>query len=433
MAPILEIEQLKHRTFTLRRNMMIFLWFQFFWTFYLRLRQLVKLQGASSKPKEFDKVTCEKYYINREYALRKTGFQIVHSLYTTIFSSFELWYGFYEKYCITFLMLTCDSEILQCIHWHVVLNTIYIIVDLPMVVLNWLLIDRIYRHRADYIVYYAVKQFLKLQLVSLPTSVLANIILTYGGRHVFSLVWLGTVLVTFFFMTVYIQYIHPFYKLYIQMPEGALKDEIVQLALQLNFPLQEIYIIHGHHRPHNYVEYCGAPGGKRLAIYDDIINLKNCEIIAIIAHELGHWYYDHYYKLFFILSIYYFVICLPLKYVISCPFLYTALGFPYNFMPVFIGLTASITYILTPINEFCNFFVNTFTRRFQYDADALVVKIGLYESLKRALNKLNSQDTVSCVYDPVYSCWYMDHPTVQERLMMIEKAQERHFGESDVK
>lgn len=94
-------------------------------------------------------------------------------------------------------------------------------------------------------------------------------------------------------MTLYPTLIQPLFNKLTPLEDGPLKDRVVALATQLNFPLKSIYVIDGSKRSaHSNAYFYGVlPGGsKHIVIYDTLIEKSTpAEIEAVLAHELGHW------------------------------------------------------------------------------------------------------------------------------------------------
>lgn len=69
----------------------------------------------------------------------------------------------------------------------------------------------------------------------------------------------------------------------------------------MNFPLDKILIMDGSKRSDHSNAYFFGMYSKRIVLYDNLIkNLNDEEIVAVVAHELGHWKYRHpYIKLIF--------------------------------------------------------------------------------------------------------------------------------------
>ena len=119
-------------------------------------------------------------------------------------------------------------------------------------------------------------------------------------------------------MTVYADYIAPLFDTYVPLPAGELRVQIEELAESLSFPLYKLYVVEGSKRSsHSNAYMYGFYKNKRIVLFDSLIEgykpegeakvgqeeekrldevAKGCsnkEIIAILAHELGHWKLNH--------------------------------------------------------------------------------------------------------------------------------------------
>jgi len=134
-------------------------------------------------------------------------------------------------------------------------------------------------------------------------------------------------------VTVYADFIAPLFDTYVPLPPGELRVQIEELAASLDFPLYKLYVVEGSKRSsHSNAYMYGFHKNKRIVLFDSLIqgykpaepskeinvnemdsekNLmteveqeekkveevsKGCsikEIIAILAHELGHWKLNH--------------------------------------------------------------------------------------------------------------------------------------------
>ena len=118
-------------------------------------------------------------------------------------------------------------------------------------------------------------------------------------------------------MTVYADYIAPLFDTYVPLPPGELRVQIEELAASLDFPLYKLYVVEGSKRSsHSNAYMYGFHKNKRIVLFDSLIEgyrpegapevepavkkvsevAKGCsikEIIAILAHELGHWKLNH--------------------------------------------------------------------------------------------------------------------------------------------
>jgi STE24 endopeptidase len=120
------------------------------------------------------------------------------------------------------------------------------------------------------------------------------------GDQFFFYLWLFTSGLQAFMITVYPIFILPLFNKLSPLEEGELKTGVEALAASLKFPLHELYVIDGSKRSaHSNAYFFGLPWKKHIVIYDTLIEKsEKDEVIAVLAHELGHWHEGHTTKLF---------------------------------------------------------------------------------------------------------------------------------------
>lgn len=116
-----------------------------------------------------------------------------------------------------------------------------------------------------------------------------------------------------FQMTMVVLYptvIQPLFNKLSPLAEGTLRSRIERLAGALNFPLTHLYEIDGSKRSaHSNAYFFGLPWAKHIVLYDTLIKQsKEEEVEAVLAHELGHWFYSHPTKLLLISQCHIFAI-----------------------------------------------------------------------------------------------------------------------------
>lgn len=119
------------------------------------------------------------------------------------------------------------------------------------------------------------------------------------GNEFFYYLWLFSVFVQIFAITIYPSVILPLFNKLSPLQPGELKTGVENLAKKLNFPLSELYVIDGSKRSsHSNAYFYGLPWKKHIVIYDTLIEQSEPEeVVAVLSHELGHWSLGHTTKL----------------------------------------------------------------------------------------------------------------------------------------
>lgn len=120
------------------------------------------------------------------------------------------------------------------------------------------------------------------------------------GNQFFFYLWVFAAGLQVFMITIYPIVILPLFNKLSPLDEGELKNQTEALAKSLNFPLHELYVIDGSKRSaHSNAYFFGLPWKKHIVIYDTLIEKSEpSEVVAVLAHELGHWKKGHTTKLF---------------------------------------------------------------------------------------------------------------------------------------
>jgi STE24 endopeptidase len=155
-----------------------------------------------------------------------------------------------------------------------------------------------------------------------------------------------------------------------------------------------------------------------VVLFDTLINsMTEDEILAVLAHEIGHEKKRHVLKgtiLAVALSFVSFWVLAALR---GYQPLYQAFGFSA------MG-DAALLAILSVVSGPCTFFLtpifSAWSRAHERQADRFAAKAVSAEALSSALLKLNRENASNLSPHPLYSFWYYSHPTLAERLRVIQ-------------
>ena len=220
---------------------------------------------------------------------------------------------------------------------------------------------------------------------------------------------------TVFINMFYSKLIVPLFNKQTPLETGSLRENISKYAKTVGFKLDKIFIIDGSKRSTKANAYFSGFGSeKRVTLYDTLINdLKEDEIIAVLAHEVGHYKKKH--IIFNLIA----SICLTgitlyiLSIFISNPLLSNALGVS---IPSFhIGLIA-FGLLYSPISEITGLIMNMFSRKFEYQADNYAKQTYKAAPLINALKKLSKNSLSNLTPHPAYIFMHYSHPTLLQRI-----------------
>jgi STE24 endopeptidase len=154
---------------------------------------------------------------------------------------------------------------------------------------------------------------------------------------------------------------------------------------------------------------------------DRKIGCSNEEVLAVLAHELGHWKLNHNLKNLVIGQVNTFLCFLMFALLMNQHAVYVAFGF--ESQPTLIGLLIIFQFIFSPYNELLSFCMTVLSRRFEFAADAFALQLGHAPALRSALIKLNRDNLGFPLSDWLYSTWHYSHPPLLERLAALDKTE----------
>ena len=218
----------------------------------------------------------------------------------------------------------------------------------------------------------------------------------------------------------YSKLIVPLFNKQTPLEEGELKDAITEYAKKVGFTLDNIFVIDGSKRSTKANAYFSGFGSqKRITLYDTLINdLETEEIVAVLAHEVGHYKRKHIIFNLFSSILLTGITLFILSLFINTPILSEALGVS---IPSFhIGLIA-FGILYSPISEVTGLFMNYVSRKFEYQADNYAKETYKGEPLITSLKKLSKNSLSNLTPHPTYVFVHYSHPTLLERVKNLQR------------
>ena len=216
----------------------------------------------------------------------------------------------------------------------------------------------------------------------------------------------------------YSELIVPLFNKQTPLPEGELRSAIEAFANKTGFSLKNIYVIDNSKRSTKANAYFTGWGKKkRIVLYDTLIDLMSTdEIVAVLAHEIGHNKYKHTIK-HIVVSLLtnllmFYLLGLVLKYDVFAQ----AAGCEKASFHVNI-LVFGVLY--TPLSLLMGLAGNVLSRSNEFQADAFVKENGMADALVSALKKLSAQSLSNLTPHPAYVFFNYSHPTLYERVKAL--------------
>ncbi|MDL2283030.1 M48 family metallopeptidase [Odoribacter sp. OttesenSCG-928-G04] len=246
----------------------------------------------------------------------------------------------------------------------------------------------------------------------------------FTGPYFWLYAWGIVTLFSVFMAMFYSQLIVPLFNKQKPLQEGSLRDKISAFAKTTGFRLDNIYVIDGSKRSTKANAYfTGLGPKKRIVLYDTLINdLTEEEIVAVLAHEVGHYKKHHTLKMMFISILQTGFMLWMLSLFINRPELSMALGGEKAYFQL--GLIA-FTILYSPVNMVLGLFMNVWSRKNEYEADEYAATHYTAEPLISGLKKISVKALSNLTPHSLYEFVYYSHPSLLKRISALVKVQEK--------
>jgi STE24 endopeptidase len=226
--------------------------------------------------------------------------------------------------------------------------------------------------------------------------------------------------------TVGVQYvaptwIMPLFNRFTALPDGALKTALLAFAERAGFPLAGVWVIDGSKRSTKAnAFFTGFGSRKRIALFDTLIaTLAPDEVLAVVAHEIGHYKRRHVQWGLALAILHTGVLLWVLSRVLRTPALFDAFGIAEP--SAHAGLVV-FGILLTPVELPLSLALNALSRRHEYEADRFAADaVGTGSDLARGLRRLSADTLANLTPHPWYVALHYSHPPVVERVRVLER------------
>jgi STE24 endopeptidase len=212
----------------------------------------------------------------------------------------------------------------------------------------------------------------------------------------------------------------PLFNKFTPMKSEELKEAILKYAHSVNFPINNVLVMDGSRRSSkSNAFFTGFGINKRIALYDTLIEKHNIpEIVAVLAHEIGHYKKKHILQGLIINILHTGILLFLLSLFLGSPGLYQA--FYMTKQSIYAGLLF-FSLLYTPIELVLSVAMQMISRRNEYAADRFAVKtLNEPSKLVDALKKLSATNLSNLTPHPFYVFLNYSHPPLLERVQAIQ-------------
>jgi STE24 endopeptidase len=264
-----------------------------------------------------------------------------------------------------------------------------------------------------------IKSWFIALLIGIPVLGLITFFYYKTGNNFWLYAWGLITVFSVFINLFYSELIVPLFNKQTPLQEGSLRTHIESFAQKTGFKLKNVYIIDGSKRSTKANAYFSGFGPKkRIVLYDTLQKeLTEEEIVAVLAHEIGHYKKKH-----VLLALLFSVILTGLmlflfSLVVNNPVLSQAIGSKNT--SFHLGLMV-FGILYSPLSLLIGLLTNFISRKNEFAADRFVRENFRPEILAEALKKLSVKNLSNMMPHPAYVFFHYSHPPLLSRLEKLE-------------
>jgi STE24 endopeptidase len=363
----------------------------------------------------------EDYRKSQEYIRTNTRFDFVTNTFSLVVM-LSFWFAGGFNYLDQIIMSWGFVPILNGLFYIGILLIGYSLLTLPFSIYHTFVIEERFGFNRTTPRTFLADKIKGLGLAALIGAALLSSILAlfeYVGYHAWIYCWIAVTVFSLILQYVAPTWIMPLFNKFTPLEPGELKEAILNYAHSVNFPVKNVFVMDGSKRSaKSNAFFTGFGHNKRIALFDTLIKKHTVpELIAVLAHEIGHYKKRHILQgtitnilhlgvLFFVLSIFLGSSGLYDAFYMEQQSIYSGI--------VFFGL------LYTPLEMVLSVIMHALSRKNEYEADRFAAEtIQHPQHLIEALKKLYAGNLSNLMPHPFYVFLNYSHPPLLQRIRAI--------------
>ena len=257
----------------------------------------------------------------------------------------------------------------------------------------------------------------------LPLAALVFWLMRSAGPLWWLYAWLVFIGNQLLMLAMYPTFIAPLFNKFKPLDAGETKTAIEGLLTRTEFTSQGLFVMDGSKRSaHGNAYFTGLGKAKRIVFFDTLLErLSNPEIVAVLAHELGHFKRKHIVKRIVFMALASLAFLAAVAWVLPQPWLYTSFGFAADTGATAPGVSLILfSLVLPPLLFWLAPIASAYSRKHEFEADAYAATVASRDDLIAALTKLYKDNANTLTPDPLYSAYHHSHPPAMIRIAHLQ-------------
>ena len=390
---------------------------------YLSIRQNNSaIKHSLTVPNDFKKIIKIKDHTKAAaYTSAKTKINIVGLIVQALFLYLITLGGWINEFN-SIISAYFSSEIIQGVALILSIMILSSLIELPLGLYKTFIVDEKFgfnKMTLSLFISDLFKQSMVSLIIVVPVIYVALWIFGNLGESWWIWLWVFFSIFNVVMLAVYPLYIAPLFNKFNPMKDKELKSKIEILLKKCGFESDGLFVMNGSLRStHGNAYFTGFGKAKRIVFFDTLLErLTHNEILAVLAHELGHFAHNHVKKRIFALFLISFVGLYLLDFLKTNEWFYFGLGVTEQSnataLLLFVLISPLVLFFIRPIMAF-------YSRKNEYEADAYACKYTPASDLKNSLIKLYRDNASTLTPDSLYSAFYDSHPPAIARISALE-------------
>ena len=365
----------------------------------------------------------EKYAKSQNYTRTNSSFGRISSTFNFILILAVIFFGLFDtldQYARSFGY----SPLITGLIFFGIITTIQDILSTPFNLYSTFVIEEEYGFNKSTPKIYVMdklKSYLLLLLLGIP---LISAILYFfeSLENAWLYAWGLMALLSVVMPKIYTQFIAPMFNKFTPLEDGELRDMIEEYSKKVDFPLTEVYVVDGSKRSaHSNAYFIGFGKNKRIVLFDTLMdNHTKEEILAILAHEVGHYKKKHIIKGMITSILHSGIMLFILGLFVKMPELHTAMGMSANEPSVYAGLIF-FSLLYAPIELILSIIFNILSRKHEFEADEYsAITLQNTSHMISGLKNLTVQNLGNLTPHPLPVFLSYSHPPVLDRIKRLQ-------------
>jgi STE24 endopeptidase len=367
----------------------------------------------------------EDYRRSQEYIRTNTRFDFIASTFSLVVL-LSFWFAGGFNYLDQIIRSWGFTPVVSGLFYIGILLIGYSLLMLPFSIYDTFVIEERFGFNRTTRRTFLIDRIKSLGLATLIGAALLSGVLAlfeYVGYYAWIYCWMGVTVFSLILEYVAPTWIMPLFNKFSPLEPGELREAIFNYARSVDFPIKNVFVMDGSRRStKSNAFFTGFGRNKRIALFDTLIKKHTVpELVAVLAHEIGHYKKKHILQGTIINIVHFGVLFFVLSIFLGSPGLYAAL---YMEQPSIYSGILFFGLLYTPLEMILSVAMNALSRKNEYEADRFAAEtIEQAQHLTEALKKLYADGLSNLTPHPFYVFLNYSHPPLLQRIRAILRSE----------